>query len=151
MISLHICLFLQDFANTIPGHGGIMDRFDCQYLMATFVHVYITSFIRYVSVETRTKSSPWPGSFWGCSLVWLPLSVVAYNVKVSGTIALHSRAQAPLFLEHLSSLNVSSLHCDCQQNPIKRPNKKIQLMCLRLCSEYLAVCISHGWALPGRH
>lgn len=39
-------MFLQDFADTIPGHGGIMDRFDCQYLMATFVHVYIASFIR---------------------------------------------------------------------------------------------------------
>ena len=42
------CSSSQDFGDTIPGHGGIMDRFDCQYLMATFVNVYIASFIRYV-------------------------------------------------------------------------------------------------------
>ncbi|KAI4820494.1 hypothetical protein KUCAC02_028471 [Chaenocephalus aceratus] len=43
---MYCCLFFRDFNNTIPGQGGIMDRFDCQYLMATFVNVYIASFIR---------------------------------------------------------------------------------------------------------
>lgn len=37
---------IKDFGDTIPGHGGFMDRFDCQVIMATFVNVYYHSFIR---------------------------------------------------------------------------------------------------------
>lgn len=42
---------IKDFGDTIPGHGGFMDRFDCQLLMATFVHVYHSSFIKAISPQ----------------------------------------------------------------------------------------------------
>jgi len=36
---------LKDFDNIIPGHGGFMDRMDCQMVMILFTYVYLTSFV----------------------------------------------------------------------------------------------------------
>lgn len=37
---------IKDFSDSIPGHGGVTDRMDCQFLMGLFSYVYLSSFIK---------------------------------------------------------------------------------------------------------
>ncbi|MCO5589954.1 hypothetical protein L7F22_043923 [Adiantum nelumboides] len=37
---------IKDFGDSIPGHGGLTDRFDCQFIMGLFSYVYYSSIIR---------------------------------------------------------------------------------------------------------
>jgi len=45
---------IKDFGHSIPGHGGMTDRMDCQFLMGVFTYVYYSNLIREHHVTVGT-------------------------------------------------------------------------------------------------
>lgn len=48
---------IKDFAQSIPGHGGLTDRMDCQFLMGVFTHFYIASFVNDVNGDGEAAAA----------------------------------------------------------------------------------------------
>lgn len=48
---------MKDFADSIPGHGGLTDRMDCQLLMGIFAYLYTASFVFRSSVYQNESSA----------------------------------------------------------------------------------------------
>lgn len=38
---------IKDFGDSIPGHGGMTDRMDCQFIMGLFAYIYFHTFIAF--------------------------------------------------------------------------------------------------------
>ncbi|GAA5972529.1 hypothetical protein JCM11641_001885 [Rhodosporidiobolus odoratus] len=45
---------IKDFGDSIPGHGGMTDRMDCQFLMGLFSYVYYASLVRETHVTPQS-------------------------------------------------------------------------------------------------
>ena len=39
-------LGIKDFSDTIPGHGGVVDRLDCMMLMMVFLFIYLSEIVK---------------------------------------------------------------------------------------------------------
>lgn len=76
---------MKDFGQTIPGHGGVTDRFDCQMIMAMFAYVYYWNYV--ASTELAVGEALDVSAWWWlsrCARTQLNHAVQGYAVVSHG-------------------------------------------------------------------
>jgi phosphatidate cytidylyltransferase len=48
---------IKDFGDSIPGHGGLTDRFDCQVIMGMFTYIYVSTYIARTAVTSHLPTA----------------------------------------------------------------------------------------------
>jgi phosphatidate cytidylyltransferase len=89
---------IKDFGDSIPGHGGMTDRMDCQFIMGTLAYMYYQSFI---AVYKTSVGSIIESAIWGLTPeeqieVVRGLSKHLYNQGTLGEKVCHSPSSSIL-------------------------------------------------------
>jgi len=69
---------IKDFGHSIPGHGGMTDRMDCQFIMGFFAYIYFHTFIAINKVNLGSVMEDIITGLTADEIIELVLRVVAY-------------------------------------------------------------------------
>ncbi|KAG0167945.1 hypothetical protein DFQ30_005449 [Apophysomyces sp. BC1015] len=88
---------IKDFGQSIPGHGGLTDRMDCQFLMGLFAYMYYQSFIKMYNITVGTI-----------------LALVINNMSAREKVELLERLTTYLENQNILSNNIDSVLAKAQ-------------------------------------